>query len=267
MMFVCMQSDKLAMIHNTEYSEIQEMLKLKETIQWTQVNPIPLGPLKLYTLQNNGCKIGCAFISPSREQLAAGLKNEINLWNLTPKRFLVTAPRKIHLACDPPSPLTDPQTFLSDRTCVTMQGHTDLVKDVMFMSPSNSDNLLFSVSKDATMRVWNLYNNTCAAIYRGHAGGICSIAQSMYGLYIATGSQDRTVKLWTADRVFHLRNMVGHELDVEERHTFYQTCCAVVIRELAPGLVSVVSIIVTCYNIVRSPQDNISNLATRMATV
>nr|CAD7416050.1 unnamed protein product [Timema poppensis] len=106
------KSDKLAMIHNTEYSEIQEMLKLKETIQWTQVNPIPLGPLKLYTLQNNGCKIGCAYISPSREQLAAGLKNEIKLWNLTPKRFLVTAPRRIHLACDPPSPPTDPQTFL-----------------------------------------------------------------------------------------------------------------------------------------------------------
>lgn len=37
---------------------------------------------------------------------------------------------------------------------------------------------------------------------------------SIFNLYIATGSHDRTAKLWSLDRKFPLRIFAGHFLDV-----------------------------------------------------
>lgn len=40
---------------------------------------------------------------------------------------------------------------------------------------------------------------------------------SVFNLYIATGSHDRTAKLWSLDRTFPLRIFAGHFLDVNVR--------------------------------------------------
>lgn len=37
---------------------------------------------------------------------------------------------------------------------------------------------------------------------------------SVFNLYVATGSHDRTAKLWSLDRIFPLRIFAGHFLDI-----------------------------------------------------
>ena len=44
---------------------------------------------------------------------------------------------------------------------------------------------------------------------------------SVFNLYIATGSHDRTAKLWSLDRTFPLRIYAGHFLDVNVRLAFW----------------------------------------------
>ena len=43
---------------------------------------------------------------------------------------------------------------------------------------------------------------------------------SKFNMYIATGSHDRTARLWSLDRTFPLRIYAGHFMDVNVRSTF-----------------------------------------------
>lgn len=53
--------------------------------------------------------------------------------------------------------------FSDDFGGVTLRGHSRGVTDVVF---SSHHPLLFSVSKDSTMRAWKADNYSCGAIYR-----------------------------------------------------------------------------------------------------
>lgn len=134
-----------------------------------------------------------------------------------------------------------------------LRGHTDVVHDLRFIPESD---ILLSVSSDKDMRAWRLNDYTCAAIYRytmcthfipvssandlatplcgtvkssrfyginkiiycsGHSYPIWCMDLSVFNLYVATGSHDRTAKLWSLDRIFPLRIFAGHFLDVNVR--------------------------------------------------
>lgn len=51
----------------------------------------------------------------------------------------------------------------SDGGCVTLYGHCKGVTDVLF---SKYNPLIFSVSKDNTMRAWKAIDYCCGAVYR-----------------------------------------------------------------------------------------------------
>jgi WD40 repeat protein len=50
---------------------------------------------------------------------------------------------------------------------------------------------------------------------RGHNYPIWCVDVSTLGVYVATGSHDRTARLWSLDRTFPLRIFAGHNQDVE----------------------------------------------------
>lgn len=78
--------------------------------------------------------------------------------------------------------------------------------------------LIYSVSKDNTMRCWRSENLQTAAIYRGHRYPIWCMDESPVGMYVATGSKDLTARLWSLEREFPLITYAGHTQDVEVRY-------------------------------------------------
>ncbi|KAI9704487.1 MAG: protein with putative role during mitosis [Bogoriella megaspora] len=115
--------------------------------------------------------------------------------------------------------------------CVkTLRGHTNWVRDVC---PSIDGRFLLSVGDDMTVRLWDnsLLNPECKLEMLGHENKIecCAIAPPtsypyiapLAGLkkplptsstaeFMATGSRDKTIKLWDA-RGTCLKTLVGHD--------------------------------------------------------
>lgn len=58
--------------------------------------------------------------------------------------------------------------------------------------------------------------------FRGHNYPIWCMDVSKNGLFIVTGSHDKTAKLWSLDRTFPVRVFVGHMSDVTVSFFVYQ---------------------------------------------
>ncbi|XP_055322002.1 uncharacterized protein LOC129578004 [Sitodiplosis mosellana] len=102
--------------------------------------------------------------------------------------------------------------IFADGGVVALRGHNKGVTDILF---SRYNPLIFSVSKDNTMRAWKAVDYRCGAVYRGHNYPIWCLAESSTGLYLATGSRDLTARLWSTDREHPLQTYVGHTQDVD----------------------------------------------------
>ena len=62
---------------------------------------------------------------------------------------------------------------------------------------------------DWTLRLWSLQTGRLLKVKRGHKGHVVAVAFSPNGKFIATGSNDGTGRLWTADGTF-VKPLVGH---------------------------------------------------------
>ncbi|XP_012159073.1 TAF5-like RNA polymerase II p300/CBP-associated factor-associated factor 65 kDa subunit 5L isoform X1 [Ceratitis capitata] len=95
---------------------------------------------------------------------------------------------------------------------IELRGHGAGVTDVRF---SKHYPLVYSTSKDSTIRSWRAESYSCAYIYRGHRYPVWCLDESPVGMYIATGSKDLTARLWSLERDFPLITFAGHTQDVE----------------------------------------------------
>ena len=63
-----------------------------------------------------------------------------------------------------------------------------------------TDNLLVSVSEDATCKIWDLQTKTCIETLKGHIGrNIYALA--VKGDTLVTGGDDSSVKVWNANEI------------------------------------------------------------------
>ncbi|XP_030370325.1 transcription initiation factor TFIID subunit 5 [Scaptodrosophila lebanonensis] len=95
---------------------------------------------------------------------------------------------------------------------IQLRGHTCGVTGVRF---SAHYSLLYSVSKDSTLRCWRAHNLHCAGIYRSHNYPIWCMDESPVGQYVVTGSKDLSARLWSLEREYALIIYAGHTQDVE----------------------------------------------------
>ena len=87
----------------------------------------------------------------------------------------------------------------SSGTCTTtLKGHTDAVNSVAFHPTAAL--ILATGSSDNTAKLWQLSpdnsSGTCTTTLKGHTGSVTSVAFHSTGRLIATGSDDKTAKLW-----------------------------------------------------------------------
>ncbi|KII89078.1 hypothetical protein PLICRDRAFT_53558 [Plicaturopsis crispa FD-325 SS-3] len=111
----------------------------------------------------------------------------------------------------------------------TILGHSEWVRCVI---PSEDGQLLASCSNDQTARIWNPLSGESKIELRGHENVVEVIAFApiasyaairelagipnidrvkRHGSYVATGSRDKTIKLWDAQSGQMLRSLAGHD--------------------------------------------------------
>ncbi|KAG8231110.1 hypothetical protein J437_LFUL010108 [Ladona fulva] len=224
-------SEKKTSCEDSEEEERQ--LKLLEgIIRSVREGPSPVKPLLLYSLENADNNVSCTDISLNGDMLSAGLgTSEVKVWGLM-EGGLPAEVREVassnyvnhrdkrqfaRLACDLDildgaayGYMVEEEEEEWTDTPLILRGHSGTVHDVSF-----SGRLLYSCSSDTTLRAWNLYENNCVAIYRGHCHPVWCLDVGAWGLYIATGSHDRTARLWSPERAYPLRIYSGHGLDVD----------------------------------------------------
>lgn len=113
---------------------------------------------------------------------------------------------------------------------VKLIGHSGPVYSLAFdptTGPSAPPNLLLSASQDATVRLWSMDTLSNLVAYRAHRDPIWDVDWAPRGVYFATGSRDRTARLWSTERTAPLRMMVGHLSDVDVSSVVFEitTCC------------------------------------------
>jgi transcription initiation factor TFIID subunit 5 len=77
-----------------------------------------------------------------------------------------------------------------------------------------SHNFALSGDEMGEVRLWNLEHHACIAIYHQHLFPVWAIASAPYGHYFATGSFDKTARVWSQNSITAHRVMVGHLSDV-----------------------------------------------------
>ncbi|EHB10437.1 TAF5-like RNA polymerase II p300/CBP-associated factor-associated factor 65 kDa subunit 5L [Heterocephalus glaber] len=70
---------------------------------------------------------------------------------------------------------------------------------------------LLSCSEDMSIWYWDLGH----LLYQEHASSMWDLAISPYSLYFASGSHNRTTRLWSFDRIYPVRIYAGHLADVD----------------------------------------------------
>ncbi|XP_049950449.1 TAF5-like RNA polymerase II p300/CBP-associated factor-associated factor 65 kDa subunit 5L [Schistocerca serialis cubense] len=213
-----MEDSESASDKETESRDVDEDFKIvREAIE--EVFDEPKTPTTvLYTIKNCEEITACGRFTNKLDKLAVGMGSVVKLWSLTNKKLPV--PKK-HVLLPFPEAETDVEGSDEDADdrhesdMVSLFGHCKQVQDLRFVNEEKSEQMLLSVSHDATMRCWTLGNNICAAIYRGHNRPIWSLDVDSLGMFAVTGSSDYTARLWSLDRTYALRVFIGHTQDVE----------------------------------------------------
>jgi len=82
------------------------------------------------------------------------------------------------------------------RLVQSLAGHTRWIESIAF-SPVAGSTLIASGSRDRWIRVWDYETGKCIQMLEDHDGTVRSVAFSPDGNSILSGSDDRTVKIWT----------------------------------------------------------------------
>ncbi|NWW84624.1 PRP19 factor, partial [Rhynochetos jubatus] len=76
----------------------------------------------------------------------------------------------------------------SEQILATLKGHSKKVTSVVFHP---SQDLVFSASPDATIRIWSVPNSSCVQVVRAHEGSVTGLSLHATGDYLLSSSDDQ----------------------------------------------------------------------------
>jgi len=94
----------------------------------------------------------------------------------------------------------------SGRRFARLQGHEDAVRACLFLT----DGRLVSAGADGTLRLWNANGAATSSIVGTHDGPVTACAAPPDAMWIASGGQDRSVKVWDLQSRAPRATLTGH---------------------------------------------------------
>ncbi|MBM4046816.1 MAG: hypothetical protein FJ279_17045 [Planctomycetes bacterium] len=151
---------------------------------------------------------GVAF-SPDGKRLASGSEDQtVKVWDADTAQEIAVLrghTASVHAVCFSPdgqllaSGSSDATVRLWDPTAAkeeaTLTGHTGTVTSVAF-SPDGKCLASAATVTDPTVRLWDAKTRTEMLTLRGHSIKVLAVAFSPDGTRVASGGEDRTIKLW-----------------------------------------------------------------------
>ncbi|KAL9238637.1 hypothetical protein vseg_013033 [Gypsophila vaccaria] len=130
-------------------------------------------------------------------------------------RHIVVHPKKSYILSSSDDHLIKLWDWENNWTCVrTFEGHSHYV---MHLALNPKDNDIFaSVSLDGSTKVWNLQNSSPIASIDAHEKGVNCVTYLAHddGLYLLTGSDDHTIKIWDYESLTCIKVLEGHTNNV-----------------------------------------------------
>ncbi|MFN5138361.1 MAG: NB-ARC domain-containing protein [Pseudanabaena sp.] len=184
----------------------------------------------LKTLLGHNAVVTCLGFSPQGDHLVTGSYDQsVKIWDVATGKCLDTLHKHTNrvwsVAFHPQQNLVvsggDDHGIkiweLRRGKCIkTLQGNSNAIYAI---ACSNQQNLLASGHEDQTIKLWNVDINTPQTlepdlqpfqVLRGHSDRILSTTFSPDGQILASGSADRTIKLWDVNTGKLLKTLQGH---------------------------------------------------------
>jgi transcription initiation factor TFIID subunit 5 len=98
------------------------------------------------------------------------------------------------------------ESSTSNLSLLELKGHS---LSVFSVDQDKSNRLILSSSADESVRLWDTVINQCVARYNCLSVA-WAVEFSPIGYYFSTANQDKTVAIYSTDRVAPLRIMTGH---------------------------------------------------------
>ena len=198
-------------------SESDNLDRLNQIIRAVHQNgPTPLPSTCLYKISDSSSSSTSVSISPDFSLMALGCEDSsVTVWDLLPSssilenQSIVGANQEYYNpVCDLPLGCDRNQTIEerlqsskhteSNSNKKVLLGHSGAVYDVSFIPNKclrESRDLLLSVSRDKTMRLWNVSENCNVSVYKGHTYPIWSVDVDKLGVNVVTGIVEISVFL------------------------------------------------------------------------
>lgn len=111
--------------------------------------------------------------------------------------------------------------------------HKDWVRDIDF---SCDGKLLVSVSKDKTVRIWELENKTCLHILKGHKRNVQEVRFSHNAQYLVSWSWEGIICIWetkTGKKIQRIRGKshIDHLLDHNTKYRIVSSSLRTIVMD------------------------------------
>ena len=207
-----------------EVSTLEGLQKRKDPTQW-----LPRPPAE-HTLSSHRSPITCVLLHPAYPVMFSGSEDAtIKVWDYEAGEYertmkghtdsvncLAIEPSKAKYLASTSADMTVKIWDLEsgDFDCIkTLKGHDHNVSSVNFINME----IICTSSRDRTIKLWNVTNGFCVKTVEDlHTDWIRKVLPSPCGKFIASCSNDQTVKVWSAEKFEEKADLREHEHVVED---------------------------------------------------